>query len=520
MRHSLTVEPAALPDLVPYAGHDWRKALIPFSVAWIVLLLAFANDWLTISHIAWNSSAFNHILLIPVILGFLVHQRLPQLAKIEPQRWWPGLLITAAGAVSWLLGAFSGLDAARQLGAVLMLISTVPLFLGVKASAGLIFPLGYALLLVPFGQELVPPLQLITADITISLVELSGIRAAIDGVFIDTPAGLFEVAEACSGVQFLIAMVALGLLTANVCFKSWRRRVVFLAACVIVPIIANGIRAFGTVYAAQFVGAEKAVGFDHIIYGWIFFALIVALVIGGAWRYFDRPQGDPMIDAEAINASSALEKLARWRIGAVPALVALVLVIGGVQGWARVADTLSADMPDRIALPAVEGWNAVPFAPRLHWEPRAHGSDHRLLGSYRDAEGRQVDVFFALYASQGEGREAGGFGQGALTPQSEWSWHSPGPRFDGGKSELLRGHNGDLRLAVTWYRSGKTLTGSNARLKLRNMADRLALSAEPTAMIILSSVNQNPDLSRDAIAAFLRDAGPLGEWMDHVAWVR
>jgi len=82
------------------------------------------------------------------------------------------------------------------------------------------------LFLVPFGDELVPTLQMITADLTIALVHLSGIPAVIDGVFIDTPIGLFEVAEACSGVKFLVAMVALGSLAAHVCFASWWRRAV------------------------------------------------------------------------------------------------------------------------------------------------------------------------------------------------------------------------------------------------------------------------------------------------------
>ncbi len=502
MPHSLAADRNAAHSSVARSGEGWRKALILLALAWIALLFGFAHDWLTIGRIAWNISAFNHILLIPVILGVLVNQRAAELAKITPRPWWPGLLLSTAGAVAWMLGAFSGLDAARQLGVVLMLISTVPL------------------LLVPLGHELVPALQLITAKITIYLVELSGIPAVIEGVFIDTPAGLFEVAEACAGVQFLIAMVALGLLVANVCFASWRRRAVFLAACVIVPIIANGVRAFATVYVAQFVGAEKAVGFDHIVYGWIFFALIVAFLLAAAWRYFDRPPGDPMIDAAAINASPLLDKLTRWNIGMIPALGLLVLVSGGVQAWAKAADSLFADLPERIVLPQVEGWTAVPYAPRAHWEPRAHGADRRLLGSYRDARGRQVDVFFALYASQGEGREAGGFGQGALTPDSGWSWHSPGPKIGGGRSELLRANNGDVRLAVTWYQSGDTLTGSNVRLKLQNMADRLTLSAEPTAMLIVSSVNAKPETSRGAIAAFLRDAGETGEWMDRVAGVR
>ena len=66
----------------------------------------------------------------------------------------------------------------------------------------------------------------------------------------------------------------------------------FMLASIIVPIIANGIRAWGTIYIAQSQGLEFAAGFDHIFYGWIFFAIVVAVLIGGAWRYFERDSED------------------------------------------------------------------------------------------------------------------------------------------------------------------------------------------------------------------------------------
>ena len=46
-----------------------------------------------------------------------------------------------------------------------------------------------------------------------------------------------------------------------------------MAASVLVPILANGVRAWGTIYIAHLTTPEFAAGFDHIVYGWIFFAL-------------------------------------------------------------------------------------------------------------------------------------------------------------------------------------------------------------------------------------------------------
>ena len=490
------------------------------AAAWLVLLTVFHADWAAMARQWWDISTYNHVLLIPPIIAWLVWQRRGELVLLAPSCWWPGLLVVAGAAFVWLLGGISGLDLARQAGAVALLAATVPLLLGPQVTAGLLFPLCYMVFLVPFGEELVEVLQTVTAKITVALTHVSGIPARIDGVFIDTPAGLFEVAEACSGVKFLIAMVAFGVLAANVCFVSWRRRAMFMAACLVVPILANGVRAWGTIYAAQFIGVEKAAGFDHIVYGWIFFALVLAAVIGGGWRFFDRPLDAPMIDVTRIEAHPLLTRTAGACIPASGALAGLGVIVAAVMGWAATADRLSAPLAPTIDLPEVSGWHRVDYAPSLWWEPRAGGADHRLLGRYADENGQTVDVFYALYAGQGEGREAGGFGEGALTPSSPWAWQGNGPAFADARSERLLGHGRIERLAVTWYRTGTVTTGSNARLKLAVIADHLLLRARPTAMLIVSAEDGQAHSSHDAIARFLAATGSTGPWMDRVGKLR
>jgi exosortase/archaeosortase family protein len=106
-------------------------------------------------------------------------------------------------------------------------------------------------------------------------------------------------------------MIALGVLTSFTSFASWRRRAAFMLACLVVPVVANGIRAWATIYIAQFVGAEAAGGFDHIVYGWIFFALVVALILGVAWRWFEREPEDAGWSLEELRASAMLAALER-----------------------------------------------------------------------------------------------------------------------------------------------------------------------------------------------------------------
>lgn len=243
----------ALVEAIP-AG--WRKPLARIALAWLALALVAAADWATMAGKWWSVSTYNHVLFVPLIVGWLAWVRRRQVGALVPRAWWPGLAALAGALFLWLLGRLAGVNSASQLGAVLALQAAVPALLGPRVAAALLFPLAYMLFLVPFGDELVPALQMITADIVIWLTRVSGVPAHIEGVFIDTPVGLFEVAEACSGVQFLVAMLALGVLIAQTCFRGWGRRVAFLAFALALPILANGVRAWGTIYIAQFQGSN------------------------------------------------------------------------------------------------------------------------------------------------------------------------------------------------------------------------------------------------------------------------
>ncbi len=276
---------ASLSSRIPAA---WRAPLLALAAAWLALITVTAQSWGEMLHQWWNIDTYNHLLLVPFIIGWLVALKEDELALMTPRPFLPGLALVAAALALWWAGRTLGINLIAHAGAVGALQGAVIAVLGLRVSLLLALPLCFASFLVPFGDEIVPPLQFITADIAIALTHWSGVPASIEGIYINTPAGLFIVAEACSGVKFLVAMVTLGVLVCFTRFASWRRRVAFLAACIIVPILANGVRAWATIYVAQYIGAEKAGGFDHIVYGWVFFAIVVAAMLAGAWRWFER----------------------------------------------------------------------------------------------------------------------------------------------------------------------------------------------------------------------------------------
>jgi len=287
----------------------WRGALIRLVLLWLACAALAAREWGEMAHQWWDIDTYHHILIIPPILAWLVWLRREDLAQIAPRGWWPGLGLFVAGLSLWLFGRWSGLNLLAHAGAVGMTQASVLALLGPRVAGAVLLPLGFAAFLVPFGDEIIPQLQMVTARIAIALTHWSGVEAVVDGIHIATPAGLFIVAEECSGVKFLIAMIALGVLVCFTAFTSWRRRAAFMVAAVTIPILANGVRAWGTIYVAQYVGAERAGGFDHLVYGWIFFAIVIAILIGGAWRFFERDPEDSGYSLHQIEESPLLARL-------------------------------------------------------------------------------------------------------------------------------------------------------------------------------------------------------------------
>jgi len=476
----------------------WQRHLGALALLSAAILAIFWRDAADMAGIWWHSSTFTHCLLMVPMIGWLVSQRIDLLHPLTPAFWWPALVWMAAAGLVWLVGEAAGVGLFRQLGLVLMLQGAVAATLGERLVRGLLFPLCYALLLVPFGEELVPLLQTFTAHISVALLHLSGIAAEMEGVFITTPAGFFEVAEECSGVNFLIAMLAYAVFAAHLCFKSWTRRIVFVAAALATTILANALRAYGTMVAAEIWGIEAAGGIDHIFYGWIFFGLVIVIVMLVARRWFDRPANDVAVDVTGLDGPPRFAGSVK---AVLPAALAIPLVFAG---WAMLIGGRSAALPDTMVVEAPTGWRSA-AAEGMAWTPRFDGADQRLLRYFVDAKGRRVAVAIGGYESQAEGREVVAFGQGAVDPDSQWAWSAALPAVDGAKTERLLHPGPVLRDAATWYVVGGGVTGDPRRAKLAGLKARL-LGGDPRALSLIVSSEAGQG-GRDAVTDFVSASG-------------
>ncbi|MEA3543274.1 MAG: archaeosortase/exosortase family protein, partial [Pseudomonadota bacterium] len=93
----------AAPNTAPPAAAGWRAPLLALGFVAFAILALFFRDVADMVSIWWNASTFGHCLFVPLLIGWLVQQRLPGLRQLQPVAWAPGLLWLGAGALVWLL---------------------------------------------------------------------------------------------------------------------------------------------------------------------------------------------------------------------------------------------------------------------------------------------------------------------------------------------------------------------------------------------------------------------------------
>ena len=206
----------------------WRWTAVAL-IACLGIVLILLWDTAASAVMKWyTSGTFNHCFLILPISIYLVYERRSQLENMKPTPCYWGLAILIAVGFGWFLGQLTDVLVVRQLGLVLMIQAIILILVGWRIALAFAFPLAYLLFLVPFGEALIPYFQDFTAYFAVTALRIIGIPVFIDGIFLTIPTGVFKVAEACSGVRFLIATIALGLLFANMMYQSWVRRFIFI----------------------------------------------------------------------------------------------------------------------------------------------------------------------------------------------------------------------------------------------------------------------------------------------------
>lgn len=382
---------------------QWRTTLAGLALALGGVFLFYWQSIYSMVHIWWRSGTYAHGFLVVPISAWLIWKKRGILSPMVPRPALSLLWVIAGLGAAWLVARSVEVVLVQQLCVVGLLIATTVAVLGWRVSRTIAFPLGFLIFAVPMGESLLSPLMHFTAAFTVKALQLTGIPVFSEGMYITLPNGRWEVAEACSGLRYLIASVTLGFLYAYVMYRSIGRRIIFIIASMIVPIIANGIRAYMVVMIGYLSDMELAVGVDHIIYGWVLFGIIIGIMfyIGSFWRedVEEQPASGHMVDGREANS----EHHQRTKVLAITLLSVMMLtalwpaLAVKIGGDSRVVPPIKLDTPMPVG-----SWHLSPL--QWDWRPGYLKPQGSLRQSYTSADG-VVGLYLEYYRDQRQGAE-------------------------------------------------------------------------------------------------------------------
>ena len=234
----------------------------------------------------WSATEdYQHgFLVVPLAIWF-AYERRWNLEDAPIEGSWLGLIPMFIGLLSLTIGRLGTELMTMRAAFVFTLIGLVLLLLGREIFKILAFPLFFLFLMVPLPQSLVNtiafPLQLIAAKSAVWSLQELGIPALVEGNIIHLAHAELFVADACSGLRSLMALVTLGIVFAYF-FKRgvlWFQ-LLLVASTIPIAIVVNSFRVALTGLLTHHLGQEVATGAIHDFQGIITFSLALLMLLG------------------------------------------------------------------------------------------------------------------------------------------------------------------------------------------------------------------------------------------------
>ena len=378
----------------------WVKAFLILIFS-IVTIISIYNNTLVQMIKLWSiSDTYAHGFIVPFISLWLIWRNRHIWMYLNPQPSPKTLFLIFFVSIFWFAGNLVAVNAVTQLSFVMMIALCIPVVVGWKIASLITFPIAFLFFSVPIGDFMLPTMMDWTADFTVIALQLTGIPVYREGLQFVIPSGRWSVVEACSGIRYLLASLTVGSLFAYLNYQSFVKRSIFIVFAIVVPLIANWLRAYMIVLIGHYSGNELATGVDHLIYGWLFFGLIilVMLFIGMKWadlesNIINKVEINREINGE-IKISNAFSDKHKY------VYLCLFLIAVAPHIFNKLISSTVRELPVHMhEMAAADSWK-VNDNILNKWQPSFPHSVSQYNKNYINVEGEEVGLHISYYRQQ------------------------------------------------------------------------------------------------------------------------
>lgn len=288
----------AEPGTAKKANRSWLAdalpLIAPIAIAGGLLVLLYhqilhglVDQWI-------QDPNYSHGFVLPFFSAWIVWQRRKSLQSIVPAPANSGIAVIAGALGILVLGVFGAELFLSRTSLLFLIAGALIYFAGWKMFRELLLPWGLLFLAIPLPaiifNQISMPLQFGASRMASGLLSFVGLPVLREGNIIVLSTITLDVAEACSGLRSLMALIALAAIYGCIFEqKVWRRWVLVIAA-IPIAIIANAIRIMGTGLLGVYWGPQGAEGFFHLFSGMVIFLCSLLLLFGvhASLRWFGK----------------------------------------------------------------------------------------------------------------------------------------------------------------------------------------------------------------------------------------
>jgi exosortase len=279
----MTPPELALPaaEATVYPARQSARVWLPLALLLGVLLYVpifppLVREWSQFAHLS-------HGFASPFVAGYLLWIRRDRLLgePAAPTLWGLPLLLAGAGAL--VVGARGDESFVARISLPVTLLGITAMLGGLRIARQAAPGILYLLFMMPLPWSTVKLMtyrsRLLDASLSAQALGWLGVPVYRDGVYLHLPNIVLEVADECSSIPAIAALLSLGVAYASVSARPLGARIVLAAATLPFAVLSNVIRIVTTALAAQYIGTWTLQTLYHQFYGTVNFLLTLLLLL-------------------------------------------------------------------------------------------------------------------------------------------------------------------------------------------------------------------------------------------------
>ena len=487
-------------------GHGWIFAGLSIAVLLVQLVWLYRETTLDLfGRWAQPGGGFGHGYLVLAISLYIIYRQRTVLYRVAPCPSYMGLFGIAAFSLLWLLATLVDVQLRQNAALLPRVLSVIWAVAGGRVARQLVFPVVFIAVALPVWSPLLPILQSITAHVAFWLARAAAVPAMLQDYLVTLPAGSLMIAEACSGLHYLLAAVTLGVFYAYLNYRLLWQRVLVVMIAALAAIMANILRVFIIIYLAYTTDMQHPWVEEHLSLGWYLFAGLVFMLLLVDLKLHHSAAGLVVDPGSASNAVAPGEcRHGMWQRFLLLILGGVLIAIGPAVAW-RVEQPTDVGVDIVLNFPESAGDWYGPTATKDDWMPVYQGAIAEKRAYQNGA--RQLYLYLGYYPTQSQGSELIN-DLNRISDAKIWRSRFSRARVTSSGADkileqVLESSTGRQRLVWYWYRVAGVPTVNAYEAKLLQVRGLLTGKSQAAVIAVATDIDSDIDSARNSLSEFM-----------------